>query len=101
LKWILLLLWNPVKALDLCDNKGSPDHGKIIGWIMAWAVLISLLITSGKVPSLGHTIALLAAAQGTRVFVAFLKYKTVTAHEDRGDAAVRARRQGEDFEPWP
>lgn len=101
MKWFLWLLWDPMYALDLKDDKGCPDHGKIVGWVMAWALLGALLATNGRVPSLGHTIALLAAAQGSRVFVAFLKYKTATAHEERGDAAVVARRQGEDFEPWP
>lgn len=81
MKWFLLLLWDPVKAMDLQDVWGRPDHGKIAGWVMAWAILICLLYTGGEIPSLGHTIALLAAAQGARVFIAFLKSRTVTAQE--------------------
>lgn len=78
MKWLLLLLWDPVAALDLDDAEGRVDHGKMIGWVMAWAILATLLATGGKIPSLGHTITLLAAAQGTRTFIAFLKSKTVT-----------------------
>ena len=82
LDWVLGQLWSPiVRALDLVDRQGEHDHGKIIGLLFAGAILGILVWTDGRVPSLGHTIALLAAAFGSRVFIAFLRSRTVTSQE--------------------
>ena len=63
------MIRNPWRTLDLIDAKGAPDHGKLIGLFFAIAILVSLIFTKGTVPSLGHTIALLAGAFGSRVFI--------------------------------
>jgi len=81
MKWLWLVFWDPILAFDLRDEHGEPDHGKITGFVMAWAILIALLWTGGRIPSLGHTITLLAAAMGSRVFIAFLRSRTVTVQQ--------------------
>lgn len=80
--WLLRHTWCPiVRALDLLDREGQHDHGKIIGLLFASAILVTLALTDGRVPSVGHTIALLAAAFGPRIFIAFLRSRTVTSQE--------------------
>lgn len=73
----LALLW----AFDLVDPKGNPDHGKLAGYTAFWVFVA--LIWLGREPSLGLAITLIAAAFGPRMFVAFLKSKSVTASEAR------------------
>jgi hypothetical protein len=79
MKWLVQLLWDPVTALDLTDSKGSVDHGKAIG-LLAFSVFVALIVW-GRLPPLGHTIALLSAVFGSRVFIGFLKSRTVSVTE--------------------
>ena len=90
MKWFWWALWHPLAAFDLIDPRGKPDHGKVMGWIGFWTFIVLILID--KLPSLGHTIALLAAVYGSRVFVAFLRSRAVTAHEERTVSQVTVRR---------
>lgn len=73
MKWILWLLWDPLAALDLNDANGRPDHGKVAGFFFAGA-FIGLIVFS-KLPTLGHTIAIIACGFGSIMFRTFLKAK--------------------------
>lgn len=86
MRWLLLLLWDPVEALDLAGPDGKVDHGKIIGfWTFGTilAVLVLYVFGWGELLPLGHTIALISTAYGWVGWRTFLKSKTVTAHENR------------------
>lgn len=82
MKWLVLLLWDPVMALDFCDAKtGRMDHGKLVAFLMFWGFYVLILL--GKLPPLGHTITLCAAGFGALTFRTFLRSKTVTDTETR------------------
>lgn len=86
MKWLLLLLWDPVEALDLKGPDGRPDHSKIIGFWTFGTILAVLglwVIGMGELLPLGHTIALISTAYGWIGWRTFLKSKTATAHEHR------------------
>jgi hypothetical protein len=106
MKWLWLLLWDPITAFDLGDDCGQIDHGKVIGFVGFWAILISLFVSGGKVPTLGHTISLLSAVFGSRYWLAFLKSKAAIAREETqrleitvNETIVKGRAEGGDFEP--
>lgn len=79
LPFLLRLLWDPVRALDLLDAKGAPDYAKVIPVTVIYAILV--LAAFGKALGLGVVVALLAASFGQSMFRSFLKSKTVTVHE--------------------
>lgn len=79
LPWVARVVWDTDKELDLVDDKGNPDHGKALTTIVILWVLI--LVTIGRTPVVGLVVTLLAAAFGARVFIAFLRSKTVTSTE--------------------
>lgn len=86
MKWLLLLLWDPVEALDLKGPAGKVDHGKIVGfWTFGTilAVLLLYVVGWGHLLPLGHTIALISTAYGWIGWRTFLKSKTATAREFR------------------
>ena len=95
LPWLLLLLWDPPRALDLLDRKGAVDHGKVIGFVTF--LLMYALIPFGLLPSIGHTIALLSAGFGWASWRTFLASRTVTSTEvvTREVKEVLARRQAD------
>ena len=79
-RWLFATFWLPVAdAFDLVDNAGQVDHGKAAGflafWVFVWLVVVD------RLPPLGHTIVMFSAMFGSRVFIAFLKSRTVTATE--------------------
>jgi hypothetical protein len=84
MKWLLLLLWNPVEALDLRDKSGAVDHGKIVGFFSFMTILCVLflyVIDKGRLLPLGHTIALISTAYGWAGWRAFLASKAATSRE--------------------
>ena len=96
MKWLLLLFWNPVDALDLRDRAGQVDHGKIIGFFTFLAVFSALMlyvVGRGKLLPLGHTIALISTAYGWAGWRAFLASKSATSREqlDHTDVDIEAR----------
>lgn len=78
MKFLWLLLWNPVEALDWSDGHGHNDHGKVVSGLVIFAILLMLWFSKGLVPSLGHTITLVSGAFGARVWLAFLRSRSVT-----------------------
>ena len=80
MKWILLLLWDPIEALDLKDRRnGAVDHGKVVG--LFGFLSFYLLIFLGKLPSVWHTIALLSAVFGWAGWRAFLSSRHTPSTE--------------------
>ena len=77
--WILRLIYSPPEALDLVDDKGYPDHGKMLGVI--FFVTVVVLKVTGISFSLGELIVLGSAIFGGRAWMAFLKSRTVTSME--------------------
>ena len=101
LPWVIRALWDPVRELDLVDAKGKPDHGKVVpAMVVLW--LLSLA-TIQRAPSLGFSIAVLAASFGGSTFRAFLRSRTVTASEDTVILKnLKDREQGDGtFQPTP
>lgn len=74
--WLVQLLYNPVDALDLRDKRDVVDHGKVMGFFIFLCLMA--LIFAGKLPSLGHTLIIVAAAYGFNMFREFLKTKSVS-----------------------
>jgi hypothetical protein len=83
-------------AFDLLDPKGAPDFGK---WAVCAVLVVymTLLVWRGPtaLPSLGHTITILSAAFGSRMFLAFLKAKAATS-EERITWTAKAASPGDD-----
>lgn len=78
--WILRVVWQPDVELDLLDEQGRPNHAKIMGYyIFSVFVVLSLM---DKLPSVGHTIAIISAGFGWVMFRTFLASKTVTSQEE-------------------
>lgn len=77
--WIIKAAWDPPKYLDLLGADGRPDHGKVVG-VYAFTVFI-LLILIGKLPSLGHTVALLSVVFGWVAWRAYLKRYSSSSNE--------------------
>lgn len=83
--WLQLLL-NPVKTLDLVNAKGEPDHGKVLPAIVSfWILTLALL---DKLPSVGHTVALLSASFGYASWRTFLSARPTQEVKD-ADATIR------------
>jgi hypothetical protein len=90
MKWFLLLIWDPVAALDLVGDDGKLDHGKIIGfWTFTsiLAVLVLYVVGVGQLLPLGHTIALISTAYGWAGWRTFLKARSALV-EQKQDAVV-------------
>lgn len=89
MKWFLLILWDPLRALDLRDRDGNPDHSKVAGFFGFLAIYLTIFLD--KLPPLGHTVALLSVIFGWVGWRTFLKSRTVTASETRqvSDQTVR------------
>lgn len=62
LVWWLELLLHPIRALDLVDREGKPDHGKIFPAITL--VVFLVLTVRGQLPDIGTVLALLCASHG-------------------------------------
>ncbi len=90
MKWLWQLIWDPVAALDLVDEVGEIDHGKIIGFFSfasILAVLFLYVVGIGKLLPLGHTIALISTAYGWASWRVFLKARSALV-EQKQDAVV-------------
>ena len=79
--WLLWIFWNPLKALDLLDCKGKPDHAKVMGFV--GFVLMYVLIFLNKLPPLGHLVAMLAVIFGWVGFRAFLGSRSNRGPDDK------------------
>lgn len=77
--FLVRLLWDPVRALDLVDNANNPDYAKIIPVIVI--VWVLYLLSKGHTISVGMVITLLAASFGQSMFRSFLKARSVTSDE--------------------
>lgn len=104
LPWVVRVLWDPVVEFDLLDAKGKPDHGKVVPALVVLWLLV--LATIQRVPSLGFTIAVLAASFGGSTFRAFLRSRTVVASETILHTTITQnlaeREQGDGtFQPTP
>lgn len=99
MKWLWLLCWDPVAALDLLDSTGGIDHGKIIGFFTFIAIFGALLLYVagvGKLLPLGHTIALISTAYGWAGWRTFLKARAVRVEQQHQTSEEIA---APDFEP--
>jgi hypothetical protein len=74
--WIIRVLWNPVEALDLTDNEGKPDHGKILPAILLVSAITLQFL--GKQYAIGILVVLGSLAYGYGAWRTFLKSKSVT-----------------------
>lgn len=86
MKWLWLLLLDPVAALDLTGPDGRISHGKVIGLFTFLSLLSTLflyVVNAGQLLPLGHTIALISTAYGWAGWRAFLASKAATATETR------------------
>lgn len=86
MRWLWLLLLDPVAALDLTGPDGRISHGKIIGFftfLSMFSVLFLYVVRVGELLPLGHTIALISTAYGWAGWRAFLASKVATATEER------------------
>jgi hypothetical protein len=85
MKWLVTLLWHgPDKALDWYGPDGKIDHGKAFADIVVFVLLVVVAVVAARkleFPPLGWGVVLIAGAMGTRVFIAFLKSRTVTSTE--------------------
>jgi len=86
MKWLLVLLWDPVTALDLVGPDGAVDHSKVIGLFTFGTILAAIMLWVlgiGQLIPLGHTIALISTAYGWIGWRTFLKSRAATATEER------------------
>lgn len=80
----LWLRYGPHVALDWLDAHGAIDHGKAAADLVIAALTTTdciVSITKGQFIPAGHIITLIAGAMGSRVFIAFLRSRTVTSTE--------------------
>lgn len=86
MRWLWLLIVDPVAALDLTGLDGRISHGKVIGFWTFLTILATLflwVVGRGQLLPLGHTIALISTAYGWAGWRAFLASKAATATESR------------------
>jgi hypothetical protein len=76
--WFAALL-DPVDSLDLVDNNGAPDHGKILPFLTILAA-IALHVLGNPLP-LPNLIVLVSAAFGYNSWRTFLKAKMYSRTE--------------------
>lgn len=90
---VFTLVWLPiVRAFDLRDAGGEVDHGKAAGFLAFWAFIV--LIAVGKVvATLGVVITLCASMFGSRVFVAFLRSRSVTVAATESHSTIITERR--------
>lgn len=84
MKWIALLLWNPPDALDWYGKDGKIVNSKVASDLVVFALVTAVMIVTirtSQLPPVAWGIVLIAGAMGARVFMAFLRSKTVTSAE--------------------
>lgn len=85
MKWLWWLATDAARAFDWYDDTGvTIDHGKVVAdWVIACllAAVVSTAVRTAVFPPVGIVIALIAGAMGSRVFIAFLRSRTVTEHD--------------------
>lgn len=69
--WLLTLLKNPLEALDLVDDRGRPDHGKVLPALCLIWLLV--LLSVGRPLPLGTVIALGSLSFGYAGWRTFLR----------------------------
>ena len=102
MKWLWQLLWDPVAALDLCDNTGAIDHGKIIGFftfLTVFGAVLLYVVNVGKLIPLGHTIALISTAYGWAGWRMFLKSRAVQVRQENTTTETMEAASDESPEP--
>ena len=80
MKWLWMLIWDPVKALDLEEANGDIDHGKLIGMLVL-LIFIYLVVREAGWPPLGQASLFVSAAFGARMFYRYLQRSSFTATE--------------------
>lgn len=73
--WIQIF-WNPVKALDLVDRHGKPDHTKIVPFLVTMGIFAMKLM--GMPFTVLEDTVLLSAAFGVAAWKMFLRSKIVS-----------------------
>lgn len=109
MRWLWSLCWDPLRALDLVDAHGRPDHGKLVGFIAFLAVwaLLAVQVWRGTPATAAQLIILVTPIFGWVAWRTFLRSKIVTAQEQvtaQLTAAIGARRavgQADGVEPTP
>jgi len=92
MKWLLRLLVDPADALDWTDEHGRIDHGKVMADLVILALLFAVIrvsVLANAFPPIAWGITLIAGAMGSRVFIAFLRSRTVTSTETLTDPLTR------------
>lgn len=67
------------KYFDLLDKHGHTDHGKMMGFVFFWTIVTFKAF--GVSFSLGELMILGSMIYGARMFMAFLRSRTVTSAE--------------------
>ncbi len=100
LPWLLRLIWNPIEALDLHDEHGRPDHGKVMPAVcLVWLLV---LVSSGHTPPLGVLIALASLSFGYAGWRAFLRSRSAGgAGKTQQPPSVRPRDEREGIQEAP
>lgn len=83
LPFVLRLLWDPVRALDLVDEHGKADHAKVIPTaLLVTVVVLRAVVWNSVVPSVLELLVLFSASFGYGAWRTFLKSKTATFTQD-------------------
>lgn len=77
--WWVQLVLNPPVALDLVDNVGKIDHGKVLPAVLLFSAIAAQFV--GHAFAIGALIVLGSLAYGYGAWRAFLKSRTVTSNE--------------------
>lgn len=88
--WIHLLL-DPFTALDLVDNRGKPDHGKVLPAILLFSAIVAQF--RDKPFASASLIILGSLAYGYGMWRTFLKTKTVTVQEQNSTQVIISRHE--------
>ena len=99
--WLVRVLYAPDVELDLCNDQGRVQHGKVVGFVFVLLVFAGELI--GIHLSLGKLIVLASAIFGSKMFYDFLQSRVVSANESAtvNEAIVRRRDAEAGVEPSP
>ena len=88
-KWpfVLRLIWDPIRALDLLDRSDKPDHGKVMPCILLASAIVGSF--TGHAFPVASLIVLGSLAYGLSAWRAFLQSKSVTFTRTEADTEVR------------
>jgi hypothetical protein len=86
--WLHLLL-DPFTALDLVDQRGKPDHGKVLPAILLFSAIVGQFID--KPFASASLIILGSLAYGYGMWRSFLKSRTVVVSEQNSKQEIVRR----------